>query len=151
MSEPTIVRKTPTVSASSILDALARDLMQIKSEDRLTFADVGRVLGRSEDQAAKYCEGTAEMGVTAYYFAKQAWNGRFTGRADNLILGRANDTTCDQSKQSRLLKAALDLSLALEDGQLSDEEIRGNRKSLEAARDAIGALLSRIGPKDVRA
>lgn len=138
--------KRPVVAASAVLDALARDLMQIKNEDRLTFADLGRVIGRSEDQAAKYCEGTAEMGVTAFYFAKQAWNGRFTGRADALVSGDP-DATCDRAKESKLLKAALALSVALEDGEVDDEEIRANRKTLEHARDAVEALLSRVGPK----
>jgi len=141
--------KRRVVSASSILDALAADLSQIKAEDRLTFADVGRVLGRSEDQAAKYCEGSAEMGVTAFAFAKQAWNGRFTGRLDALLAGEP-DATCDRAKESKLLKAALALSLALEDGAVDDEEVRQNRKTLEAAGDAIAALLSRVGPRRER-
>lgn len=134
------------LSASTIRQAIADDLMQIKFEDGLTFDDIGRILGKSADAAARYCDGTASMAYETAVLAREAWNGRFTGRVDLLLAGRP-DSTCDQSKQSRLLKAALDLSLALEDGQLSDEEIRGNRKSLEAARDAIGALLSRIGPK----
>lgn len=138
----------PVVSASSILDALGRDLSQIKSEDRLTFNDLARVLGKSPDQAAKYCEGTAEMGVTAFYFAKQAWNGRFTGRADALV-GRGPDSTCDRTKESRVLKAALALSVALEDGEVDVNEIHANRSTLESARDAIEGLLSRVGPRQV--
>lgn len=134
------------VSASAILECLGRDLLQIKQEDRLTFADVGRILGKSEDQAAKYCEASAEMGVTAFYFAKQAWNGRFTGRADALV-GRGLDSTCDRHKESRVLKAALALSVALEDGQVDVSEIHANRATLEQARDALEGLLSRIGPR----
>lgn len=140
--------KCVPVSASSILECLGRDLLQIKHEDRLTFSDLGRILGKSEDQAAKYCEGTAEMGVTAFYFAKQAWNGRFTGRADALV-GRGPDNTCDRSKESRVLKAALALSVALEDGEVDVNEIHANRATLEAARDAIEGLLSRVGPRQV--
>lgn len=138
--------KRRVVSASAILEAVALDLSQIKADDRLTFADIGRVLGRSEDQAAKYCEGTAEMGLTAFAFGKQAWNGRLTSRLDSLLSGDP-DATCDRSKESKLLKAALALSLALEDGEVDNEEIRANRKTLEHARDAIAALLTRVGPK----
>lgn len=138
--------KRHVVSASRILEQIAADLSSIKAEDRLTFADIGRVMGKSEDQAAKYCDGTAEMGVTAYAFAKQAWNGRFTGRLDNLLMGEMDDG-CDRSKGSKVLKAALALSIALEDGEIDTDEILANRKSLEHARDAIRALLSRIGPR----
>lgn len=150
MSSPTIHGKAAIVPASKILEALAADLSQIKSEDRLTFADMGRVLGRSEDQAAKYCEGTAEMGVTTYYFAKQAWNGRFTGRADCLI-GKGPDATCDRAKESRVLKAALALSVALADGKVEVAEIHENRATIEAAIESLQGLLSRIGPKAERA
>ena len=138
--------KRSVVSASSILEAVARDLCQIKAEDKLTFADLGRVLGKSEDQAAKYCEATAEMGLTAYAFGKQAWNGRFTGRLDNLLSGDP-DATCDRKKASSILRASLAISLMLEDESISDGEIRDNRKTLETARDDIEKLLSRIGPK----
>jgi len=144
MSAPQIVGKRKPVSASSILESIASDLMQIKAEDRLTFADLGRVLGKSEDQAAKYCEGTAEMGVTAFYFAKQAWNGRFTGTADALVTegkGQSND----RSKATAICKANMALSIALEDDEeASPREVRKMRKDLEAAREAIDELLNKL-------
>lgn len=146
MTKPQIHGVKRPVSALSILKAVGEDLQQIKTEDGLTFADLGRVLGKSEDQAAKYCDGTAEMGVIAFYHAKQAWNGRFTGRADNLIHG-VLDNTSDRAKETSILRAALALSIALEDGDLSDKEIVANRKTLENARDSISALLNRVGPK----
>lgn len=138
--------KRRVVSASAILEAVAADIRQIKAEDGLTFTDVGRVLGRSEDQAAKYSEGTAEMGLTAFAFGKQAWNGRFTGRLETLLTGEP-DATCDHAKQSKVLKAALALSVALEDGAVDDEEIRQNRRTIEHAVEALQALLSRVGPR----
>lgn len=149
MNARTIHGKRKTVSASDILEAVAADLAQIKEEDKLTYADLGRVLGRSEDQAAKYCDGTAEMGLTTFYFAKQEWNGRITGRADALV--KAPDASCDRAKESAILKAALALSVALSDGEIDANEIHANRSTLENARDAIDKLLTRIGPKDLRA
>lgn len=135
------------LSASIIRKAIADDLMQIKAEDGLTFDDIGRTLGKSADQAARYCDGTASMCAETYAFGREAWNGRFTGRLDALLAGRP-DVTCDRAKESRVLKAALALSVALlDDGAIDLDEILANRASLEHAREAIDALLSRIGPK----
>lgn len=150
MTNPRIHGKRRAISASSVLEAIAADLSQIKAEDRLTFADLGRILGKSDDQAAKYCDGAAEMGVIAYAFARDQWNGRFTGRLDQLING-ARDETCDRTKESRILQAALALSVALSDGEISDDEVHANRATLEAAREAINGLLSRLGPKGATA
>ncbi len=139
-------RKMRALSASSILEAIGEDLSQIKREDRLTYADLARVLGKSEDQAAKYCEATQEMGAVAFAFAWDQWNGRFTGRLAALINGKP-DSTNDRAKESAILKAALALSLALDDEEVDNDEIRKNRVTLENAREAIDGLLSRLGPK----
>ena len=60
MSAPSIHGKV--VPASAILTALGDALSRIRQEDRLTWADLGAVLGKSEDQAAKYADGSAENG-----------------------------------------------------------------------------------------
>jgi hypothetical protein len=145
MSKPTIHGNRRTLSASNIREAIAADLMQIKTEDRLTFADIGRVLGKSEDQAAKYCEGTASMCAETYVFAREEWNGRFTGSVDALLAKSRHDTTSDRSKATIITKALLEISSALEDDdEASPEEIRARRKSLEGARDAIDGFLKRL-------
>jgi hypothetical protein len=134
------------LSASTIRRAIADDLMQIKAEDGLTFEDIGRVLGKSADQAARYCDGTASMCAETYAFGREAWNGRFTGRLDALLSGKPDDT-CDRRKHSTILRAGLAVSVMLEDESIDDEEIRENRKTLEDARDAIDRLLSRVKPR----
>lgn len=131
------------VSASAVRQAIADDLMQIKSEDGLTFEDIGRVLGKSADQAARYCDATASMCAETYAFGREAWNGRFTGRLDSLIQGRP-DTTDDRKKHSSILRASLAISLMLEDETIDETEVRDNRKTLEEARDAIEKILSRV-------
>lgn len=133
-----------------MLEVIAADLSKIKSEDRLTYADIGRILGKGDDMAARYCDGTAEMGVTAYAFARKEWNGRFTGSLDAMIEEARGDATSDRHKESCILKAAFALSVALVDDDLTDSEIRANRPTLEAAKDAIEALLKRIAPRAVR-
>ena len=139
-------REKIVFSASKVLDEVGNALSVIRKEDRLTFADMGAVLGKSEDQAAKYCDGSAEMGVIAYARAKREWNGRFTGGLARLCAESrpAHDNT-DRARQSKVLRAALALSEALEDdGEISPEEVRDNRKSLEDARSAIDELLRKI-------
>jgi hypothetical protein len=133
-----------------VLEAVAADLAKIKSEDKLTYLDVGRILGKGDDMAARYCDGTAEMGIIAYTFAREKWNGRFTGTLDAMIEEARGDNTSDREKESCILKAAFALSVALADDDLTDGEIRANRPTLEAAKDAIEALLKRIAPRAVQ-
>lgn len=137
-------RETPVFSASKVLETVGSDLALIKSQDRLTYADLAAVLGKSEDQAAKYCEGTAEMGVIAFARAWREWNGRFAGGLAALCHDSRPAKHCDRVRQSRVLEAALALSVALQDdGEVSPGEIRDNLPELEAARDALDELIRR--------
>lgn len=145
MSSPTIHGKRRALSASSILEAIAADLSQIKAEDRLTFNDLGRVLGKSEDQAAKYCDGTATMDAVTYTLARDQWNGRFTGSVDALINGCPKAGSSDRSKATAITRALFALSAALEDDEeASPAEVRKARRELEEAKEAIDALLQRL-------
>lgn len=131
-------------SASSVLDAIASELTVIKHEDGLTDGDIGRVLGRSEDQAAKYRTGLAEMGVVAFAAAKREWNGRFTGAFDRLCVDSRPGHLDDRRGHTSLLEAALAFSIALEDGDFSAEDVRKHRATLENARAAIDAQLAKL-------
>ena len=53
--------------------------------------------------------------------------------------------------QTMILQAALELSVALQDGQLTLSEIRASRSTLENARDAIDAQLAKLKPQGVSA
>lgn len=134
------------VPGSVIGTALGDALSRIRQEDRLTWAALGEVLGKSEDQVAKYADGSATMDVAAYYRGKAYWNGRFTGEADRIV-EKARGEACGHQAQSALLKAALALSVALEDGELTVAEVAASRSTLEAAKDAIDAQLARLKPK----
>jgi hypothetical protein len=133
-------------SASHVLEAVARDLSQIKEEDGLTDADIGRVLGKSEDQANKYRKAEADMGLVSFAAGKREWNGRFTGSLDRLCEESRPGVVCDRSTLTAVLEAASCLSKLLEDGSIEAEEVRDNRAALEAARDAIDAQLSKLRP-----
>lgn len=137
-------REKPVFSASHVLDTVAEALSDIRKCDGLTFADMAAVLGKSEDQAAKYCAGSAEMGIVAFDRAKREWNGRFTGSLDRLCYESRPTADADRAHGSKVLKAALALSIALEDdNQIDAKEIRANRSALEQARDALDELLRR--------
>jgi hypothetical protein len=142
MTSRTSTAKRRIVSASALQEAMANSLDKIRSDDRLTYDDIGRVLGKGRDAATRYCEGESAMDAITYLFAKQAWNGRFTREADALIGHAHTDDTTDHEKQSAVLEAALALAKALEDGVIKPHEIRDSRKVFEAARDAFDALLS---------
>lgn len=145
MTDRTSTARRPVFSASAVMDAIASELSTIKHEDGLTDADIGRVLGKSEDQAAKYRSGLSEMGVVAFAAAKREWNGRFTGALDRLCVdSRPGTDVCDRRGHSSILQAALALSVALEDGAVTPEEVRQNRATLENARAAIDAQLAKL-------
>lgn len=142
MPEPAIHGKRPVYSASAALEAIATALSSIKREDGLTFADLGAVLGKSEDQAAKYCDGSATMDAVTFGRGKREWNGRFTGLFDRLCVDSRPSFDGDRAKQSKVLAAALALAIALEDDNIiSPQEVRENRSTIEDARDALEDLL----------
>ena len=144
MSDPQVVGNRAVFSASAVLEAIARDLSQIKNEDRLTFADIGAVLGKSEDQAAKYCDGSAAMDAVTFARGKREWNGRFTGSYDRLCEQTRIGHHDDRERECAVLAAVLGLSEALRDGKLTDDEIRKNRGKLEDAKQAIEEVLARL-------
>ncbi|MDT0507517.1 hypothetical protein [Novosphingobium sp. MMS21-SN21R] len=134
--------KRPVFSAFTILEAVGNDLALLKSEDRLTYADIGRVLGKSEDMAAKYCAGEADMGLVSYAAGKREWNGRFTGSLERLCVESRPSAIHGRTVQSKILKAALALGVALEDdNEIDGDEIKQNRPAIEEAIAALQSLL----------
>lgn len=146
MSKPSIHGKAKRLTASNILEAVGDDLLHIKMEDKDRWTDLGEVLGVSEDQAAKYADATAAMNIVAFARGWAEWGTRFTGSLERLIEG-AIGAPCPHQTQSKILKACLAIEEAKEDGELTVEDIRSNRTTLEHARDAIDAQLARLGPK----
>lgn len=138
-------RDRPVFSASSVLTTVGDDLALIKHQDRLTYADIAAVLGKSEDQAAKYCEGSAAMDLVTFARAWREWNGRFAGGLAALCHDSRPSADLDRARESKVLKAALALSIALsDDDEISPKEVRANRATIEAARDALDDLLRKV-------
>lgn len=143
MSDPTIHGFRRTLSASSILASVGQALGEIRQQDGLTWNDIGHVLGKSEDQAAKYADGSAEMGLVAFYRGKAQWNGRFTGYADRLVTETRPRALDDNAIHSKVIRAALAIAEAKENGgDIFDWEVRIARPVLEQAKEAIEELLS---------
>lgn len=145
-------RERAVFSASSVLDAVGTALTAIRMEDGLTFTDMAAVLGMSEDMAGKYCAGSAAMSVVTYARARREWNGRFDGALDRLCHDTRPVADADRNRHSKILRAALALSVALEDDdEITPAEVRANRGTIEQARDALEELLRKLpAPRAVR-
>lgn len=144
MSNPAIHGNRAVYSAFSALAAIGKALGEIKAQDGLTWGDIGAVLGVSDDQAAKYGEGTASMNAVTFGRGKREWNGRFTGYFDRLCVDSRPGTIGDHSALTTLVEAAARLSKALEDGEITDVEVLGSRSQLENARDALNEQLAKL-------
>lgn len=150
MSGPAIHGNRPVFSASAVLDAIATALSAIKHEDRLTYSDIGAILGKSEDQAAKYCDGSATMDAVTFARGKREWNGRFTGAYDRLCVESRPISCSDRIHKNKIMQAVAALSEALLDADdLSADEHRSVRSRLEEGRDAIEAILGKPALKAV--
>lgn len=148
------VGNRPVFSEDAVLTAIADELNLIKSTDRLTWDDVAAVLGCSDVQAAKYADAGSrtKMNVVTFGRAKREWNGRFTGAFDRLCVESRPTSDSDRTCGSKVLAAALAMSVALEgDGEMVSTQVRANRATLEQARDAIDAQLAKLSPRGVRA
>ena len=136
--------KRPTYSASNALEALGRAINEIKAQDGLTWADIGAVLGVSDDQAAKYADGTATMNAVTYGRGKREWSGRFSGYFERLCIDSRPGNFCDRTSLTAVLDAAAGLSKSLEDGEITAQEVFEHRQELEAARDALDEQLRKL-------
>src|SRR6185295_2825782 len=105
MSNPRIHGRNRPLTASDIRETVGDALAAIRLEDRRTWVDMGEVIGKSEDQVAKYADGTAEMGLVSYTKGRIAWGSRLTGSLDRLI--ERQRSLNPMVAQSRVLKAAL--------------------------------------------
>lgn len=152
-TKPQIHGRRSSFSASKAIERVGEDLEAIKKDDGLTWGDIGRVLGKSEDQASKYANGLAEMSVTSFLLGCREWNGRFANGVLSLIgmkLTETNaETTSDSEKLCRILRLAHLISAAMTDletpGAIDDVELREiGSEALDEASRAIDALRARL-------
>lgn len=136
-------------SVSLALQTIAETLTTIRSEDRLTWIDMGHKLGKSDDRARDYANDTGEMGIGAFLMACKEWNGRFANPVFSLLQMNLEDQsairTTDREKLCRITKLAHLLTVALTDevspGCVDDRELEEiPAEDLVKAEEAIKAL-----------
>lgn len=154
MSAPTIAGRYRTVPASQMLKALGDGIGRIKDRDGLTYVDVGRVLGKSDDQAGKYREGTADMGVVSFLLGCREWDGSFANEALGLVgmklVPIESSAVTDRDTVTALTGLLHEVAMALaDDGKIDDRELGGMRHELEAAGRAIDTLRERLRLRSV--
>lgn len=88
------------IPQSEVLANIGTALLQIKNARCLTLNDMACVLGRIDDQVAKYIAGEAEMGVVAWMRANEAWPE---------LADRIEESAADRALRAR--QRALDLEL----------------------------------------
>lgn len=135
-----------TFSASNAVAALSEALADIKRDDKLTFADLGAVLGKSEDQAAKYTDGSATMDVVTFGRGRREWGARFTGGFDLLCEAGRRGVGGDRGALTAILELVTQLNRALEDHEISGGDAAAMQTLLLEARAAIDGLLAKIAP-----
>lgn len=150
MPDPLIHGRNRIVSASLLIETAAEQLTVIKEQDGLTDAELGAVLHKGADQAARYRSGLAEMGFVSFLRAAQAWNGRFTGAILPLI-GAQLTRVAPASRTGRgfaalLAKLQAAVNAALEnDDEIDDQELTAMRALLDEVRCEIDARLAKPG------
>lgn len=156
-SKPQIHGRRSSFSVSTALQQIGDDLANIRREDGLTWKDVGRVLGKSDDRASDYANALSEMPVSAFLLGCREWNGRFANGVLSLIGMKLVETDADRSsdseKLSHILKLAHLVSSALTDmetpGSVDDGELRAiGSETLDEASRAIDALRARLARLD---
>lgn len=144
MADPAIAPIHRTVSGSKLIDALAESLSAIKSDDNLTDAELGKFMHKGVDAGKAYRTGYAEMGAIAFLRACERWNGRFAGKAFEMIgmklVPIAAAPVNHQVVATRLAKLMLEMSLALEDGEIDEMELARMKRTLIEAAEGIDAM-----------
>lgn len=153
MGKPQIHSRRATLSANRARETIGESLALIRRQDDLTWKDMARVLGKSEDRAASYAAGTADMGVVSFLLGAREWNGRFTNDVFGLIgmklipVDPLEQTDRAFGVTIARLKLAIDEALVSKD-ELDETDLDDMRALLDEAGRAID---SRRGRSKLRA
>jgi predicted transcriptional regulator len=77
---------------SDLLAAAGTALLQVKNQRGLTLTEMAQVMGRCDDQVARYIAGESEMGFITWERAKDAWPELFD---------RVNETAAERDLRRR--------------------------------------------------
>lgn len=127
MTTPHIHGPRRTFSASSAVDTQNAVLTAIKTEDSATWADIGRVLGKSDDRAAAYANTASAIDLPTFLSGCREWGGRFADPLLALVGGRWADagSVCTSDDPASITLATLLPSIiaAELDGVTTAEEL----------------------------
>ena len=152
MSDPHIHNRYRTIPASKMLNTLGESLERIKAQDGATDGDLGAVFGKSDDTAARYRTGLAEMPVVAFLRGCREWDGRFANDVLALVGMRLAPIAVDQTTPERSALRALGTLIAkkaaaMEDGVVDDAELDDMWPEIEAVSAHIDRLRARRASK----
>lgn len=149
MTTPQFHGRYRTIPASLMLDTLGESLKAIKERDGATDSDLGAVLGKSDDRAAAYRAGAADMGVVSFLRGCKEWDGCFANGVLSLvgmkIVPIEAESVDDQASVTTLLSFAMALSGELEkDGKVDDEDLERHQFVIERLGKIIDGYRERI-------
>ena len=109
MNAPHFHGRRRTLTASGAVDAQNAILTAIKTEDGATWADIGRVLGKSEDRAAAYANTGAVIDLPTFLAGCHEWGGRFADPLLSLVGGKWAEVGayCTSDERAALTLATL--------------------------------------------
>lgn len=109
MNAPHLHARRRTFSASGAVDAQNAVITAIKGDDGATWADIGRVLGKSEDRAAAYANTAAAIDLPTFLAGCHEWGGRFADPLLALAGGKWADAGafCSSDEKAALTLASL--------------------------------------------
>jgi hypothetical protein len=109
MTDTHIHGRRRTFSASGAVDTQNAVLTSIRSEDGATWADIGRVLGKSDDRAAAYANTASPIDLPTFLAGCREWGGRFADPLLGLVGGRWADagSVCTGDDKAALTLATL--------------------------------------------
>ena len=148
MNAPYIHAKRRTFSASAAVDAQNAVLTSIRDEDAATWADMGRVLGKSDDRAAAYANTASPIDLPTFLAGCREWGGRFADPLLGLVGGRWADagSICSSDDPASItLATLLPAIIAAElDGVTTACELRPNEALIRRVHTITGMWLDMV-------
>lgn len=87
------------IQKSLLLGNIGTALLQVKNARLLKLDEMAEIMGRSDEAVAQYIAGEAEMGVTAWLRANEAWPE---------LTDRMNETAAERAMRARQMDLGVD-------------------------------------------
>lgn len=155
MSRPRISRRRRTFSASRAVEVVGEVLSDIKAEDNLTYAELGRILGKGKDQAERLAKGNAVMSMPTFLAACDYWGERFADKPmalANLRTAPVGSVCTTDERGSLSLAKLLPAILEIEaDGLEEAAELRPHEELIRRVNQKTEAWLQMIAQPALKA